>query len=207
MHQCGRRSHAGRGRDTGAFGTDPAAFEAFYRAHLDMVHGFVARRVPDPWLAADLTADVFVAVIESAHTFREDRGTPTGWLFGIARNVVNSERRRTARASTADRENTGRRLLDSAEICRLEDRIGAEAEARRVYRAMDRLPESERSVLELAALDGLSLSDVAGVLGISAVTARVRLHRARRRIRDLLDRTGHAEKTGGVLGSPLPNTP
>src|SRR5206468_1886418 len=38
--------------------------------------------------AADLTADVFVAVIESAGSYRRSRGEPVAWLFGIARNVV-----------------------------------------------------------------------------------------------------------------------
>jgi len=172
------------------FGTDPAAFEAFYRDHLDRIYGFITRRVADPNLAADLTADVFVAAIESAHTYRKDRGSLTGWLFGVARNVVNAERRRTARALTVEHRIAGRRLLDDAEIARMEARIDAAADARRAYQAMDRLSEADRAVLELAALDGLALPDVAQVLGITPVAARVRLHRARRRIRDLLGPEG-----------------
>ena len=39
-------------------GTDPAAFTQFYRAHVDDVTRFVVRRVADPHLAADLTAEV-----------------------------------------------------------------------------------------------------------------------------------------------------
>lgn len=42
-------------------GRDPEAFTAFYRAHLQAVQRFVARRVGDPHLVADLTADVFIA--------------------------------------------------------------------------------------------------------------------------------------------------
>jgi RNA polymerase sigma-70 factor (ECF subfamily) len=45
---------------------DPDAFEAFYRAHIELVRRFVARRVSDPHLAADLTADVFLAAIDAA---------------------------------------------------------------------------------------------------------------------------------------------
>ena len=47
-------------------GRDPTAFEAFYRANVEAVQRFIARRVNDPHLAADLTADVFLAVIEEA---------------------------------------------------------------------------------------------------------------------------------------------
>ncbi|SDW67212.1 RNA polymerase sigma-70 factor, ECF subfamily [Amycolatopsis xylanica] len=167
-------------------GTDPEVFEAFYREHLDAVHRFVARRVADPGLAADLTADVFLAAIESAHTYQPGRGSPQGWLYGVARNVVSSERRRAARALTANRRIAGRRLLDGCEIARMEDRIEAATEVRRAYEAMECLSDGERAVLELAALDGLAVSDIAHALGISSVTARVRLHRARRRMRELL---------------------
>ena len=47
---------------------------------------------------------------------------------------------------------------------------------------MARLPDAERAVVELIALDGLTLADVAALLDIKPVTARVRLHRARRKL-------------------------
>jgi hypothetical protein len=62
-------------------------FERFYREQVEMVQRFVARRVDDPYLAADLTADVFVAAIESARSYRRGRGEPTAWLLGIARTL------------------------------------------------------------------------------------------------------------------------
>ena len=57
--------------------TDPDAFEGFYREHVDLVERFVARRVGDRELAADLTADIFVAAIESAANYRSAKGAPT----------------------------------------------------------------------------------------------------------------------------------
>ena len=54
-----------------SIGTDPAAFTEFYRAHVDEVTRFVARRVADPQLAADLTAEVFLAVIDAAARYRD----------------------------------------------------------------------------------------------------------------------------------------
>ena len=67
-----------------AIGTDPDALEEFYREHVEAVQRFVARRVFDPHVAADLTADVFVAVIEAAAGYRPDLGPPRAWLFGVA---------------------------------------------------------------------------------------------------------------------------
>ncbi|WP_328322943.1 RNA polymerase sigma factor [Kribbella sp. NBC_00382] len=165
-------------------GRDPAAFEAFYREHIEKVQRFVARRVDDPFLAADLTAEVFLAAIDSAHSYRPGRGTPTGWLYGVAQNVVSSERRRQARELRANQRVSGRRLLTPDDVSRLEERIDAEEGARTLLRAMDELPDGERAVLELVALDGISPQEAAQVLGIRAATARVRLHRARTRLRD-----------------------
>ncbi|MFC7713577.1 RNA polymerase sigma factor [Nonomuraea recticatena] len=58
---------------------------------------FVVRRVNDPHLAADLTADIFLAALDSAHTYRPGRGSEIAWLYGVARNVVSAQLRRTAR--------------------------------------------------------------------------------------------------------------
>ena len=160
---------------------DSDAFEDFYREHIEAVQRFVARRVPDPHLAADLTADVFLAAIDSAHGYRPGRVEPIAWLYGIARNVVAGEHRRSGRESRA-----GRRLPASAELIEPDDlarlcaRIDAEAASRRLYRAMAGLSEGERAVLELVALDELSVNEAAAALAIRPVAARVRLHRARR---------------------------
>ena len=164
-------------------GADPDALEAFYREHIDAVHGFIARRVGDPHLAADLTADVFLAAIDSAHKYRAGRGTAAGWLFGIARHVVADERRRRARALRADRRISGRALIEPEDLAALENRIDADARSRHLYEAMDRLSDAERSVLELVALDGLTVRDAAAALRIRPTTARVRLHRARKAMR------------------------
>lgn len=168
-------------------GSDPDALEAFYREHVGSIQGFIARRVDDSHLAADLTAEVFLAAIDSAHKYQPGKGTPAGWLYGIARNVVADEHRRRARAMNANQRISGRALVEAEDLTALDDRIDAETQSRRLYTAMDQLSEAERSVLELVALDGLSVRDAAAALKIRATTARVRLHRARKTMRDQLD--------------------
>lgn len=163
--------------------SDPAALEAFYREHVEGVTRFVVRRVADPYLAADLTADVFLAAIDAAGSYRPDRGAPRAWLFGVARNVVASEHRRAQRERRANARIEGRRLLDPDDVERMLDRIDAAAPARSVFTALALLPSGERAVFELVALDELSVSEAAAVLGVRQVTARVRLHRARAALR------------------------
>jgi len=162
---------------------DPELFEEFYRRHVDAVTSFVARRVADPHTVADLTAEIFLAVLDSAHTYRPGRGSETAWLYGIARNVVAGEYRRMARESARDRRISGRRLLEPDDIARLEDKLDAESPGRRALAALERLPAGERAVLELIVVDQLTVSETAGALGIAQVTARVRLHRARKSLR------------------------
>lgn len=173
-------------------GRDPAAFEEFYRRHVDAVGRFVARRVDDPHTAADLTAEVFLAVIESAHTYRPAAGSEVGWLYGVARNVVAAERRRAARERRTTGREAGRRRLEADDIAALVERIDAEAAGRRTHQALHALPEGVRAVLELIAVDGLTVTEAAAALGIRPVTARVRLHRARRALRDLVPEAGRA---------------
>src|SRR3954451_5884746 len=163
---------------------DPAAFEAFYREHVEAVQRSIARRVGDPHLAADLTADVFIAAIDAAPSYRPDRGTPPALLVCIVRVTIAAERRRSARERRATARVVGRRLLDDDDIARMQARIDAAARARELHAALDDLPEGDRAVFELVALDGLSPKEAAAVLGLRPVTARVRLHRARAALRN-----------------------
>lgn len=177
--------HTRRRGGPAAAARDPEEFEEFYRRHVGAVTRFVARRVDDPYTVADLTAEVFLAMLDSAHTYRPGKGSEIAWLYGIARNVVSAEHRRTARDSALGARIAGHRLLDSDDIERMEDRLDAESAGRRALAAMAALPEGERAVLELITVDQLTVTEAAAALGIRQVTARVRLHRARKALREV----------------------
>jgi RNA polymerase sigma-70 factor (ECF subfamily) len=164
-------------------GTDPELFEVFYREHVEDLLRFVARRVGDRERAADLTAEIFLAAIDSAHRYRPRSGTPKAWLYGIARALVANDRRRRGRERAREERFRGSALLDEEDAARMDARIDAAAQSRRLYEAMDRLPDAERAVLELVALDELAVAEAAAAVGVRSGTARVRLHRARRKLR------------------------
>ena len=183
---------AARGRGVGAeqlrwIGTDPDLFEAFYREHVEGLQRFVARRVGDRERAADLTAEIFLAAIDSAHRYRPRSGTPKAWLYGIARALVANDRRRRGRERAREERFRGSALLDEEDAARMDARIDAAAQSRRLYAAMDCLPDAERAVLELVAIDELSVAEAASAVGVRSGTARVRLHRARRKLRAELE--------------------
>jgi RNA polymerase sigma factor (sigma-70 family) len=93
--------------------------------------------------------------------------------------VVAAEFRRADRERRAHARFDARRLLDTDDVARMQERIDAGAQARELYAALDGLPDGERAVFELTALDDLTPRQAAAALGIRPVTARVRLHRAR----------------------------
>jgi RNA polymerase sigma factor (sigma-70 family) len=172
-----KRPAGGELRD---LGTQPDQLEAFYLEHLPFVRRYLARRLHEPADVADLTADVFTAVIESAHSYRSDRGSPRAWLTGVMRNLLGAHHQARVRQAASDQRLLGRRLLDEDSTQRIVDRIDAEDQARQALASLRDLPPALRDVVELVAVDGLSLIDAAAVLGVSAGTARVRYHRARR---------------------------
>ncbi len=183
---------AARGRGVGAeqlrwIGTDPDLFEAFYREQVEDLQRFVARRVGDRERAADLTAEIFLAAIDSAHRYRPRSGTPKAWLYGIARTLVANDSRRRGRERAREERVRGSALLAEEDTARMDARIDAAAQSRRLYAAMDRLSEDERAVVELVAIDDLKVAEAAAAAGVRPVTARVRLHRARRKLRAELE--------------------
>lgn len=184
--------------DVRGIGVDPDKFEAFYREHLESVEHFVARRVGDPHLAADLTADVFLAVIEGSSNYRPELGSPRAWLFGIARNVVSGECRRSARDHDALLRYGNQADLQPDAVARVVQQIDAAAKARKYLHRVQTLPERLRAVLELVAIDDMSITDAAAALQISPGAARVRLHRARQRLSKTTGRLELMPTTGGA---------
>jgi RNA polymerase sigma factor (sigma-70 family) len=94
--------------------------------------------------------------------------------------------RQQAHALRAKQQLQGHALLDADDYARVEERIDAASDLRRTYAAMQRLTHQDRQLLELVAVDGLSAVEAARALSISPVAARVRLTRARSRLRAAL---------------------
>lgn len=162
-----------------------AVFEDLYRSHVDAVTAFFARRTTDPQAVADLTSDTFVGVISSFGTFDPAKGKARAWVFGIARRVY----ARHCEAYQKDRDKVRRlashRTLDSGEIAELAERIDAERAGRELIEGLATLSALDREVVELVDIAGLKPAEAARALGIAAGSTRMRLLRARKRLRAL----------------------
>jgi RNA polymerase sigma factor (sigma-70 family) len=160
-----------------------AEFERLYRANVDAVTAYFARRTTDPQLVADLTADTFVTVITSFGSFDPRKGTARAWVFGIARHVYASYCEAYSHQQHKLERLAGRRELDQDEVEELLERIDAERAGRGLVAALATLPERERAVIELVDVAGLRPKDAATVLGLTPGTVRMRLMRARAGLR------------------------
>ncbi|GAB7184979.1 DNA-directed RNA polymerase specialized sigma24 family [Kitasatospora sp. Ki12] len=178
---------------------DPAAFAVFYQQQFDTVLGFVTRRTDSVHLAADLTADIFLTALEQADSYDARRGAPVAWLYGISRNVLAAHFRGNVRELNAVARIAGQRMLDDQDVSAIEGRIDAAREARGLAARHAALSEPLRAVLDLVAVDGLAVREAAKALGISAATARVRLHRARKALQKAMPESGTTSTSVNAL--------
>jgi len=160
-----------------------AEFERLYRANVEAVMAYFARRSGDPQVVADLTADTFVAVITSFETFDPRKGTIRAWTFGIARRVYASYCEAYDQQQHRLQRLAGRRDLEPDQVEELLDRIDAERAGRELVAGLAMLPEPDRAVIELVDLAGLRPKEAAIALGLTPGAVRMRLMRTRARLR------------------------
>ncbi len=166
-----------------------AEFERLYRANVDAVTAYFARRAAEPQVVADLTADTFVAAITSFGSFDPGKGTARAWVFGIARRVYASYCETYSQHQHRLQRLAGRRELDPDQVEELLNRIDAERACRDMLAGLAALPERDRAVIELVDIAGLRPQEAASALGLAPGTARMRLLRARGRLRKDAQRT------------------
>ncbi|OKI17332.1 hypothetical protein A6A25_41050 [Saccharothrix sp. CB00851] len=148
-----------------------------------MVTAYFARRSAEPQTVADLTADTFVRAITSFATYDPVKGSARVWLIGIASRVFAAHCEAHAQRSDGVRRIAGLRTLDADAVDDLVDRIDAEKAAGALLARLAELPRLDREVVELVDLDGLSPKEAAEALGVSAGAVRIRLFRARTKLR------------------------
>jgi RNA polymerase sigma factor (sigma-70 family) len=156
-------------------------FDQVYAVHHAAILGYALRRTGNADDAADVIAETFLTA------WRRIDNLPAGdaarpWLYGVARRVLANQRRGEQRRSAL-----GDRLRSelTAERFRREPPPGLDG----VADALNRLGPADREVLTLAAWEGLDAGQIAVVIGCSRNAARIRLHRARRRLAAALDDT------------------
>jgi len=159
----------------GARAGDPEALASLYRAHGAALYRLAYRLTGTPQDAEDVVHDVFVGLPEALGRY-EERGSFAGWLKRVtARVALMRLRTRTRR----------REVTLDATLPTVDRPADVESEALRS--AIDALPDQLRSVLVLKEVEGYSHAEVGELLGISEGASRVRLNRAMKRLRKMLE--------------------
>jgi RNA polymerase sigma-70 factor, ECF subfamily len=119
--------------------------------------------------------------------------------MGIAVNLAAAQRRRHGREARALARISGQRLLAPDDYAEMEAQIDAARAARILHEAIAR-PEGERDLLALVSIDGFTPMQAARALGIRPAAGRMRLARARRKVRAALAENATATGTGTGSG-------
>jgi RNA polymerase sigma factor (sigma-70 family) len=164
-------------------GSGLVEFEQVYRAEVDVVMAYFARRCAEPQTVADLTSETFVRAASGFAGFDPARGSPRAWVFGIAARVYAGHCEQLAGGRAAVARLAGRQPLDCDELEELAARIDAERDGRRLIERCAQLSELERTAVELVDVAGFTPKEAAAALGVSRVALRQRLSRARARLR------------------------
>ncbi len=144
--------------------------EALYKRYAPDVRRFAFFLSGDPGTADEITSDTFVRAWQMRERIRQP--TVKSYLFAIARNLYQDLQRREARHTELDESITDKRISAQTQM---EQR----AEVRAVLMALQQLPEMDRTVLLMRALDEMPYEEIAETLGIPVVTAKVKVYRAR----------------------------
>ncbi len=159
---------------------DAGAFGELYRTHAGRIHALCLRLEGDQARAEELTQDVFVRAWERLSTFRGESAFGT-WLHRLAVNVVLADRRSLWRR--------GRRLLftdDPAAFERPGEAVSGNSSD--LEGAIAGLPPGARTVFVLHDIEGYTHDEIARLSGIAEGTSKAQLFRARRLLREALER-------------------
>jgi RNA polymerase sigma-70 factor (ECF subfamily) len=165
---------------------DHQAFTELFERHAKAIWNY-AYRLTASWTAAeDLLADAFLVAWRRRGEVRLVRDSALPWLYTVANNICRDERRRKRRflrllpqlaAEDTEPDHAEAIAEDSANRSRLAE----------VVEALGQLPKGERDAVRVCLLGGVSTSDAAALFGISEVSVRSRLSRARRHLHTILE--------------------
>jgi RNA polymerase sigma-70 factor (ECF subfamily) len=180
---------------------DPEAVRRHIYGNRDFLRGVLRRFTETEETARDLLQETFFQALRSLPNFRGESKLTT-WLYSVAKNVALARYRKDKRRSPLEEETLTR------VVAREEERGGSASghvswdpvdettrneETALVHEALEELSENYREIIELRDLEELSTKEVAERLDLTRVNVRVRLHRARTKLKGVLDQRFDAD--------------
>ena len=167
---------------------DPTAFECLYRSHCKRVYAVCLRMVGNTTDAEDLTQEAFLLLYRKLHTFRGESAFST-WLHRLVVNTVLMHlRRKSLRAVSMEGglAPDGETAPSSVDIATSDLLLEGSIDRINLGRCIAQLPAGSRAVFVMHDIQGYQHNEIAEMLGRSEGVSKSQLHRARKRLRELL---------------------
>lgn len=167
---------------------DSAAFESIYQRHASRVYALCLRMLRDPVEAEDLAQEVFLQLFRKLHTFRGESAFST-WLHRLTVNVVLMHLRKKSPPivsvePTVDQDDEIHPA--TTEVGAPDLQMEGSIDRLRLERCIEQLPPGYRAIFVLHDIQGYHHNEIAKILGRSVGVSKSQLHKARRRLRELL---------------------
>jgi RNA polymerase sigma-70 factor (ECF subfamily) len=160
---------------------------ALFTAYRDRIRRYILGMVRDPAEAEDLTQETFLRAHRRLYLLRHPEAVGS-WLYRIATHVCLDRLRQRKPQDSIDEEKTANRV-DAA--VRTHPSLADIAERRQtslcVQRCLDYLPDNYRAVILLYEIHALTAPEIASLLGLKLTTIKMRLHRARRMLQQIME--------------------
>jgi len=151
------------------------SFRDFYNKHKDKFFAYLIRCTGDYFLSGDIMQESFTRYLEK---YGSNPSSPA-LLYTIGRNLFFDSARRQSRKNVSETDGQDS-LYD------MEHHLSVREEYRQVLAAMQQLESDERDILALTVSSGLSYRGVAEIVGISEANVKVKVHRARIKLRKIV---------------------
>ena len=164
---------------------DKAAFEQLVIRHQDLVFSLAYKLTGNREMANDVAQEAFIRAWKAIEKFRGD-STFSTWIYRITVNTAWTLRRKAKKHNTLNIDDTYEPVIidekKDPELVAINSDLSS-----LLINALDKIPIEQRIIVELKNIEGRSHKEIAEYLDISVTAAKVRLHRAHQKLRQILE--------------------
>ena len=164
---------------------DKNAFEELVRRHQELVFSLAYKLTGNRELANDVAQEAFIRAWKAIQKFRGD-STFSTWIYRITVNTAWTLRKKAKKHYSLNIEDTQEPVVidekKDPELVAINSDLSSV-----LVGALDKIPMDQRIIVELKNIEGRSHKEIAEILGISVTAAKVRLHRAHQKLRQILE--------------------
>ena len=164
---------------------DKAAFEQLVIRHQDLVFSLAYKLTGNREMANDVAQEAFIRAWKAIEKFRGD-STFSTWIYRITVNTAWTLRKKAKKHNTLNIDDTYEPIVidekKDPELVAINSDLSS-----LLINALDKIPIEQRIIVELKNIEGRSHKEIADYLDISVTAAKVRLHRAHQKLRQILE--------------------